>query len=161
MTISRSWATPLTIGAFVLMASTGMLMFFHLDSGINKEVHEWLGWAMVAGVASHVTVNWASFKRHLSQTTGQVIVGLFVVVLVGSFFIHEEDEGSNPARRVTQAVLTAPLHDIAPLAHRTPAELTTALQQAGFKIESSDQTLQSITGPEREAQFKALAAIFH
>ena len=61
----RPWATPLTIGSFALMATTGILMFFHLDSGLNKVAHEWLGWAMVAGVALHATVNWAALKRHL------------------------------------------------------------------------------------------------
>lgn len=45
MTISRNWATPLTIGSFLLMAVTGLLMFFHLDTGLNKAAHEWLGWA--------------------------------------------------------------------------------------------------------------------
>ena len=42
MKISREWATPLTIGAFGLMSVTGMLMFFHLDTGFNKLAHEWL-----------------------------------------------------------------------------------------------------------------------
>lgn len=26
----RPWATPLTIGAFAIMSTTGLLMFFHL-----------------------------------------------------------------------------------------------------------------------------------
>jgi cytochrome b561 len=53
MKIAREWATPLTIGSFGLMATTGILMFFHLDSGLNKTAHEWLGWVMVAVVAAH------------------------------------------------------------------------------------------------------------
>jgi hypothetical protein len=42
MKITRDWATPLTAGAFILMASTGMPMFFHLDRGIIHLAHEWL-----------------------------------------------------------------------------------------------------------------------
>ena len=38
----RKWATPLTIGAFFLMAATGILMFFHIDRGIISGAHEWL-----------------------------------------------------------------------------------------------------------------------
>ena len=60
----KAWATPLTIGAFGLMATTGLLMFFHLDSGLNKTAHEWLGWAMILGVVAHVMLNWKAFKRH-------------------------------------------------------------------------------------------------
>ncbi len=161
MPISRDWATPLTIGAFILMACTGILMFFHLDTGRNKDVHEWLGWAMVAGVGLHVTVNWTLFKRYLGKPSSLMIVGVFVAILAASFFIPEEEKGGNPGKRATQAVLSAPISAIAPLAHQSPDELIATLQQAGFKIQSADQTLQSVTGPEHEAQFKALAAIFH
>ena len=163
MTISRDWATPLTIGSFTLMASTGILMFFHLETGMNKEVHEWLGWAMVAGVATHVIANFSSFKRYLSKPAALGIVGVFVAILAASFFIQEEDKGKggNPARRASQAVVQAPISQIAPLAHQKPEELMAALQKAGFEVESADQTLISVTGPEQGQQFKALATIFH
>lgn len=161
MAISRDWATPITIGAFILMACTGLLMFFHLDTGRNKDVHEWLGWAMVAGVGLHVTVNWTLFKRYLGKTSSLAIIGIFVLVLVASFFIPEEEKEGNPGKRATQAVLSAPISAIAPLANQTPAELVNTLQQAGFKIQSPDQTLLSVTGPERDQQFKALGTIFH
>lgn len=162
MQISREWATPLTIGSFILMGCTGILMFFHADTGLNKEVHEWLGWAMVAGVATHVTANFAAFKRYLSKPAALAIIGVFVVILAASFFIKEEDEGGgHPARRASQAVLHAPLTSIAPLAHQTPEALLAALQKAGFKAQSTNQTLDSITGPEEHDQFKALAVIFH
>ena len=32
----RRWATPLTIGAFMLMSIAGILMFFHINPGISK-----------------------------------------------------------------------------------------------------------------------------
>jgi len=42
MKITRDWATPLTAGALILMAFTGMLMFLHLDRGISHLAHEWV-----------------------------------------------------------------------------------------------------------------------
>jgi hypothetical protein len=162
MQISRNWATPLTIGAFILMAVTGILMFFHLDTGLNKEAHEWLGWAMVAGVAAHVAANWSAFARHFSRPSGIAFVGLFVLMLTASFFIQSDEEGGgNPGRRAQEAVVKAPLSQIAPLAGQSPQALVEALRTAGFKVESAEQTLESITGPEHDAHFKAFAAIFH
>lgn len=161
MQISRTWATPLTIGAFVLMASTGVLMFFHLDTGMNKEAHEWLGWAMVAGVAAHVIANWSAFARHLTRPSALAFIGVFVLMLAASFFIKKDEEGGNPARKVSQAVIRAPLSQVAPLSGQRPQALVEALRAAGFTVASADQTLESITGPEREAQFKALSVIFH
>ncbi|HET8693747.1 MAG TPA: DUF4405 domain-containing protein [Aquabacterium sp.] len=161
MQISRDWATPITIGAFLLMATTGILMFFDADVGKNKDVHEWMGWALVVGVGTHVTANFSSFKRYLSKPPALAIVGVFALILLVSFFIPEEDKGGHPARRASQAVLQAPIHDIAPLAHQTPDALVSSLKQAGFSVSSADQTLLSVTGPEEEQQFKALATIFH
>jgi hypothetical protein len=163
LTISREWATPLTIGAFVLMACTGILMFFHLDTGLNKEAHEWLGWAMVAGVVAHSVANWTAFSRHLARPAAQVIIGVFVVILAASFFIKGEDEGGggNPAFRASKAVLAAPLSTVATRASGGCLASVATLKQAGFKVGSAEQTLLSVTGPERDQQFKALALIFH
>ena len=32
----RPWITPLVMGSFALSAVTGVLMIFHLDTGLNK-----------------------------------------------------------------------------------------------------------------------------
>ena len=81
----RHWITPFVIGSFLLMAVTGVLMFFHLDSGLNKSAHEWLGWAMLAAVGLHLVNNMNAFKRYFSQTTGRVVMAVFAVVLAMSF----------------------------------------------------------------------------
>ena len=38
----KTWAGPLMIGSFVVMAVTGILMFLHLNIGAMKLAHEWL-----------------------------------------------------------------------------------------------------------------------
>jgi hypothetical protein len=160
MTISRDWATPLTIGAFLLMAVTGILMFFHLDTGLNKEAHEWLGWAMVIGVGTHVTANWIAFKRHLGRPAALVVIGIFAAILAGSFFIKEDEEGGgHPGKRATQVVLRAPLSSVAPLVGQPPDALVAKLQAAGFKNASAADSVATIAGPDQGQQFKALAAI--
>jgi hypothetical protein len=45
----RSWATPLTIGAFFLMAITGVLMFFEWNTGLTTVVHQWFSWGIITG----------------------------------------------------------------------------------------------------------------
>lgn len=160
MPFSRDWATPLTIGAFLLMAVTGVLMFFHLDIGLNKAAHEWLGWAMVAGVVCHSIANWPAFKRHLGRRTGLVIIGVFALLLAGSFAVQPPQQGGNPAVRAGKAVLNAPVRTVAALSNQTPEALIATLRSAGFQVESAEQTLISVTGPERDPQFKALGLAF-
>jgi peptidoglycan/LPS O-acetylase OafA/YrhL len=156
MTISREWATPMTIGAFLLMAVTGILMFFHLDTGLNKEAHEWLGWAMVAGVALHSVANWGAFTRHLGRRSAQAIVGVFALVLMGSFFIQPDQNDGNPAKLAISTVLSAPLSQVARLSGQSPQALSDKLTQAGFKVASTEQSLAQIAGQERDPQMKAL-----
>ena len=36
----KTWATPLTLGSFVLMGGTGVLMFFEQDAGLTTVVHQ-------------------------------------------------------------------------------------------------------------------------
>jgi hypothetical protein len=86
MKISSSWATPLTMGAFAVMATTGLLMFFHADIGLNKTAHEWLGWVMVAGVALHAVANWRLFKKYfVTGTASRAILATSAAVLLASF----------------------------------------------------------------------------
>ncbi len=156
MTISRDWATPITIGAFLLMAVTGILMFFHLDTGLNKEAHEWLGWAMVAGVALHSVANWSALSRHLGRRSAQATVGLFALLLAGSFFIQPDKNDGSPAKLAISTMLAAPLSQVAGLNGQSPQALSDKLTQAGFKVSSTEQSLAQIAGKERDPQMKAL-----
>lgn len=164
MSVSRSWATPLTLGALVLMAVTGVLMFFHLDTGLNKEAHEWLGWLMVAGVALHAAANWQAFKRHLtSNRTGQLIVGVWLLVLAGSFASPGGQEGGGglpPPVVAMRAVLAAPLKDLAVLTGRPAEALLADAQKAGFALADVNQPLQSVTGGEREREGALIRLLF-
>ena len=156
MTISRDWATPITIGAFLLMAVTGVLMFFHLDTGLNKEAHECLVWAMVTGVALHSMANWGALSRHLGRPSAQAIVGLFALVLAGSFFIQPDPNEGSPVKLVMGTMLAAPLSQVAGLSSQSPQALVDKLTQAGFKVASPEQSLSDIAGKARDQQMKAL-----
>ena len=63
----RRWATPLTIGASVLMFGTGVMMFFDIVPGYVTFVHEWLSWLFVLGAGAHIAVNYRPFLRHLKS----------------------------------------------------------------------------------------------
>ena len=163
MKISRDWATPLTIGAFGLMAITGILMFFHLDSGLNKTAHEWLGWLMVAGVAAHASANWLSFKRYfLSSPKGRSILVVSLLVIAGSFVSLSggREGGGSPPQLAIRAVTQAPLAQVAPLTGRTLAQLIADLSAAGIQVRNGDQSLTQAIGADRDRTGKALKVMF-
>jgi hypothetical protein len=163
MKISRDWATPLTIGCFGLMAVTGLLMFFHLDSGLNKTAHEWLGWLMVGAVAAHAGANWLGFKRHfLSSTQGKAILVASVLVIAGSFapLPGGGEGGGSPPQLAIRALTQAPLAQVAPLTGRPAAQLITDLRAAGIAVRDAGQSLAEATGGDRERTGQALRLLF-
>lgn len=160
MTVPRHWATPLTIGAFLLMAVTGLLMFFHLDQGLNKVAHEWLGWAMVVAVVLHVIPNWPAFKRHLTQPTGRALIGVFVLLLALSFVNLGGSAGQEPGfAPPVRAMAQAPLSALAPVLKLSPDQLRERLAAAGIASQSDAQTLAELVGPDLRRQITVLGGL--
>jgi len=155
----RDWATPLTIGSFVLIAVTGVLMFFHLDTGLNKVAHEWLGWALLLAVAVHGAANFPAFKRHFTHRAGIGIVAAFTLLLGASFIsLPGQDSGKPPHMLATQALLDAPLPLVAQVAGKDVEGLLSQLRAAGIAV-GADQNLRQ-AAPGREQQMKALGVVF-
>ncbi|MBV8618764.1 MAG: DUF4405 domain-containing protein [Curvibacter sp.] len=163
MKISREWATPLTLGAFLLMAATGVLMFFHLDTGLNKTAHQWLGWLMVAAVAAHAFTNWPALKRHfVVGRTAWFLLGLSALVLAGSFAKLPGQGGArqSPPVLALRAITRAPLQQVAPLAGKPVDQLLAELRQAGIAVRGPDDSLEAVVGASREQQGRAMTVIF-
>jgi Domain of unknown function (DUF4405) len=152
----RPWITPLVMGAFLLSAVTGVLMFFHLDSGLNKLAHEWLSWAMVVGVALHVLLNWPAFKRYLGQKVALGVMGVFALVLALSFFSPAGAKKEPPFGAPIHALAKAPLPVLAQVLGQSPEELNTRLEKAGLPVSAETQTLADLVGPDLKAQIGTL-----
>ncbi|MBP9906426.1 MAG: DUF4405 domain-containing protein [Rhodoferax sp.] len=156
----RPWITPLVIGTFVLMAVTGSLMFFHLDSGLNKAAHEWLGWAMVIAVVLHALMNLNAFKRYFSASTGRWVLGASALVLAASFVPLGASGGKPPFVLPIQALANAPLSTVAQVAGLPTDVLRAKLGNAGVLSQSDSQTIQELVGPDLGQQMRTLGKVF-
>lgn len=152
----RPWITPLVMGAFLLSAVTGVLMFFHLDTGLNKVAHEWLSWAMVVGVALHVVLNLPAFKRYLGQKTALAVMGLFALVLALSFVSLPGSKTAPPYVAPLQALARAPLPVLAQVLGQSPEALQANLEKAGLPVDNPQQSLRDLVGPDLKAQVRTL-----
>lgn len=155
----RESATPLTIGSFLLIAITGVLMFFHLDSGLNKLAHEWLGWAMIGAVGLHAAMHFKSFKRHFARPAALAVIGAFAVLLAASFISPGGKADKPPHILAAQAVLDAPFEQVATLAHKDSATLLAELQAAGYPA-AGGRSLRDTLGEDRKRQMQALGIVF-
>ena len=155
----RPWITPVVIGAFFLSAVTGVLMFFHLDSGLNKTAHEWLSWAMVIGVTLHVLLNMPAFKRYFTQTTGKVVMGAFALVLVLSFIPAGGAGGEPGFAPPVRALAKAPITVLAQVAGTSTDDLKAKLQAQGLTVTSDQQSVADLVGPDLRAQIGTISKV--
>lgn len=164
--MKREIATPLTIGSFLIMLVTGILMFFHWDTGFNKLAHEWLGWLMVVAVVLHILANRTAFKRHFSQGKGKWIVLALVGLLALSFLPQSLlGNGGNtqrpPMQQAMQVLGTADISTLAQLTHTTPEALMQELTQQGYPVTNSIQTPSQIAGNDRDKQGQILSIVLN
>ena len=155
----REWATPITIGSFLLIAVTGVLMFFHLNTGLNKPAHEWLSWALLVGVGLHAWANWGAFKRYFQQRQALVLMGVFLVVLGLSFLpLGNKGGGRQGINRAADALLDAPISLVVQVAGKEPQVVVNQLSQAGVSV-TTEQSLRQ-GAKDREQQMRALGLVF-
>ena len=160
MALQRQWVTPLMAGSFILMAVTGILIFFHLDSGLNKTAHEWLGWAMVIAAGLHIATNWFGFKNMFNNATGKVVIGLFVAVLALSF-LDLGGAGGKGGGPVTSAKILAqaPISQLALVSKIDEKTLLTRLQTAGLANATANASVKDLVGDDVGKQMSTLNSI--
>lgn len=160
MNIQRNWVTPITAGAFLLSAVTGVLIFFHIDSGANKFVHEWLSWVLLGGALLHSTANFSGLKVHLQTSRGKALIGVFVAALALSFTPLGGGKSEPPFVAPVRALGESNLTTLAQVAQVTPEQLRDRLGKAGVHVNSDQQTLAELVGPDVRHQMNVLGRVF-
>ncbi|WP_408596483.1 DUF4405 domain-containing protein [Limnohabitans sp.] len=160
MKFLRTWATPLTAGSFVVLAVTGLLMFFHLDRGLNHFAHEWLGWLLVIGVAGHVAANFLGFKKHISGGIGKAVIAAFILILALSFIQPEEEKRPPGWAQPVKALAFLPLKELAFVAKMSVEEVRERLEEDGLNPTSNEQSIKDLVGHNLRRQVGALNAVF-
>ena len=158
--MTRDWITPITTGAFLLTAVTGVLLFFHAATGLNKAVHEWLSWVFLTGAILHLVLNFESFKKHLTRRKGQALIGTFVLLLALSFVPFEEGHHhDSPFVPPIKALARTPLSTLAQVAGTSPDQLRDRLSSEGITVASYQQSLSELVGDDFRAQVHILEEI--
>lgn len=157
----RGWATPLVAGSFLLMAATGVAMFFHVETGAMKGLHEWAGWALLAGAGVHLWLNRRALGAYLRRPLAAGIMGLGVVLTAGGMLVPEPQGGpAATVEAVLGAVERAPVAVLAELSGKDVPAVIAALEGAGLAGAGPDSTVDGLAGGDRGQAFAGLAAVF-
>lgn len=155
----RTWATPLILGAFSLMAATSVLMFFGRYRGLTTVVHQWFSWIFLIGAAGHITINARPFLRHLKSGAGRTSLAAFALVLIASFFSWGLVTGPNLKHPIEEALVDAPLYSLALATHKDVDDLIHRLDKQGIPA-TDRQTLRELSGQHHVGMNRLLGIAF-
>ena len=158
-TSPRWWATPLTIGAFLLMAITGVLMFFEWERGLVVVVHQWSSWLLVLGASGHIVANFRPLKNHLKSRWGALSVGAFSLILIASLFSWGLVTGPQLKRPVEQALVDAPISVLVRMS-KVDAQIVAAKLSAQGIDASSEQSIRELSRKYGQDENRLLAMVF-
>jgi cytochrome bd-type quinol oxidase subunit 2 len=155
----RAWATPLTIATFVLMAGTGVLMFFGVNTGITDVIHQWFSWLFLLAVCAHLTMHVRSILRHMQSTSVRLGVGLFATILVLSLFSWGTVTGPQLKRPIERAMLQASVNSLATVKHVPSATLVARFSAIGVDT-TGRETIEQLSQRYRISPHRLLAVVF-
>jgi hypothetical protein len=155
----KSWATPLATATFIILAVTGTLMFFKVEAGFIKPVHEWLSWAMSAGVILHIIANWKSFTGYFLRKPARAIIGTGLLVTLLAIFIPEGEQ-SNPRMNMIRALESARLETVAEVVDQKSETIMEKLGSKGITVGKASMSIREIASNNNKKEMEVLALIF-
>ncbi|MGB5793434.1 DUF4405 domain-containing protein [Poseidonibacter sp.] len=129
----RELATSLTTFLFLVIAITGVLMYFHILDNYTKQMHEILGLAFVVIIIFHVYYNWKSMKKYFSNKVFFLSAGLIASIALG--FILTSSSKPSPKGLIIKATLSNPIEKSSILFVDSYEKAEEKLLKMGIKIE--------------------------
>jgi Na+/melibiose symporter-like transporter len=108
--LSRSFITPLITIIFLVVALSGLLMFFHVFDGYTEVVHEILGLFFVVFSVLHVILNWKAFKIYFKKRV--FILSTIVVAVISILLVIQQLNSPKFDTILIERITDAPIEDV-------------------------------------------------
>ncbi|MEM7224262.1 MAG: DUF4405 domain-containing protein [Pseudomonadota bacterium] len=136
--IKRKPATSLTIGFFLIMAISGLLIFFEFGTGGIRATHEWTSIAFVAAALLHILVHKRSFTRYFKERT--VAFVLLACASGGLLYVQSRND-LYAAEETYQQVIHSDLSVLVPLLGEDISSLQQKLRDLGVTVTDPKQSI--------------------
>lgn len=139
----KNYATSLTTLIFLVVGTSGVMLFFHLGESYVKELHEILGLAFVVAAFLHVYTNWTLMKKYF---TNKIFLGLSVlVVAISAIFVSQGASrgGVNPKTYILQITINQPMSKVFEFLNVKKDLSLQTLKDKGYKIDVSKSIMKN------------------
>ncbi|AII14765.1 hypothetical membrane protein (DUF4405 domain) [Campylobacter iguaniorum] len=93
MKLTKPIGTTATIVTFIVVGVTGVLMFFHLNNGAMKLLHEYVGLAMIVACIVHIIANLTLFKKYF---IGKKLIAIAILLAISIVSLELMPNGQKP-----------------------------------------------------------------
>ena len=154
----RQWSTPLTIGAGIFVAITGLIMFFVTEDPF-KFAHELVGIGFSIAIVLHILSNWRPFKRYFSQRSVIIITlaWLIGISLVTTSAILSQEE---PEELIVNQIEKTSIVLLAPIVGMDVKELANQLGNDGFAVDNPEMTIEQLADQHNADTDDILLSVF-
>lgn len=156
----RKWVTPLTMGAFLLTAATGLGLFFEVEGGFVKPIHEWFSLTLVLGGALHVFDHWKGIRNHLSSPWGKAFVAAGVAMLVVAVLPAPERTPWPSMAKMNDALGRATVAEVARLGNVPADSVLAGLKAGGCRPGTMQDTVAALCRDGKDGVRAGLAKVF-
>jgi len=153
----RDIATSFTTITFLVIAVSGVMMFFHFNDMLVKDLHEILGLVFVFVAFLHVIMNWKSMKKYFSKKIF-LSASILIIAISSLFIIQSSDKGDNPKMVTIQKVLNAPISDSFKLLNGNYENAIKKLELRNIHI-VDNKTIESLAKANQTSPFRIISII--
>jgi hypothetical protein len=137
------------------------MIFFHVQLGAAKVLHEWFSWCLVIGGLFHVLGSWQPFVRHFSRPLGKVIVGAFAVLIIAAFLpLGGGQQKGMPPQKLAGMLSNTPIANVAVVAAQQPDDVIKELAAKGIVVQGKEQTIREIAKANGKQSAEILRLVF-
>lgn len=154
----REIITSVTTFTFIIIAITGIMMFFHVLDQYTKQLHEILGLAFVFIAACHIFINWKSMKNYFKKSAFLYSALLGLIVSISFIAQATTGTGKESSKMVMKAVFNAPFETVISMLGQDLQLANQKLKESGIKIENS-HTISELSKNNNTSTFNIVKII--
>ncbi|HVI52477.1 MAG TPA: DUF4405 domain-containing protein [Candidatus Sulfotelmatobacter sp.] len=154
----REIVTPAATGLFMIVAVSGVALFFHLEQNIFHTAHEWLGLFFVAIGGWHAARHWKSLAGYIGKRPS---LSAFTVILAASILftgLSAAPAVQGGPKSIIVALQKASLGDAAVAFGKSPDQAVALLKTQGVTADES-QSVSEIAAASKLQPMNVLAML--
>ena len=158
----RNILSAILTATFVIVAISGVLMFFKIRLFAMESIHIWLGLAFVLVGVLHLFKNWNAFSGYFKKNstfTSIITVAVICSLFVAIPLLNPKEKGVSPKQKIFTMMMVSPLANLAQFVNLDADIMVKNLQEKAKIVATTKQSVEEIAKVSGKASEEILQII--